>query len=402
MTKKILAISIFIITAGVIMLYPISQKDANANTASPAHNPIEQVMPSQAAKIDVVFVLDTTGSMGGLIQAAKEKIWSIATTLSSAQTAPEIRIGLVAYRDRGDAYVTQVIDLTDDLDSMYAKLMEFQANGGGDGPESVNQALYDAVNKISWSRNDNTYKVVFLVGDAPPHTDYQNDVQYPVTIAQAKQQGIVINTIQCGGQADTQQTWRHIAVLGTGDYFQVGQSGNAVAITSPYDEEIAVLSRELDKTKLYYGDKKVKARQKRKQAATTKLHESLSIASQARRAEFNASKSGKKNFLGEGELANDVSSGRVDLDSIKKDDLPATMQTMPIDEQRKLIGEIVEERKSLKQKLQGLAAKRSRYIGKEVAEKGGLKDSLDIQIYEAVKKQADKKGIKYKAEAPVY
>jgi hypothetical protein len=88
-----------------------------------------------------VFVLDPTGSMGGLIKAAKENIWSIASTMASAQPAPEIKIGLVAYRDRGDDYVTQVIDLSSDLGSMFATLMDFEANGGGDSPESVNKAL---------------------------------------------------------------------------------------------------------------------------------------------------------------------------------------------------------------------------------------------------------------------
>ena len=57
-------------------------------------------------------------------------------------------MGLVAYRDRGDAYVTQVVDLNNDLDAIYAKLMQFRADGGGDSPESVNQALHDAINKI--------------------------------------------------------------------------------------------------------------------------------------------------------------------------------------------------------------------------------------------------------------
>ena len=70
-------------------------------------------MANEQSRIDVVFVLDTTGSMGGLIQAAREKIWSIATTMASAQSAPEIRMGLVAYRDRGDAYVTRVVDLSE-------------------------------------------------------------------------------------------------------------------------------------------------------------------------------------------------------------------------------------------------------------------------------------------------
>ena len=107
-------------------------------------------------------------------------------------------MGLVAFRDRGDAYITRVYDLSNDLDQMYASLMDFRAQGGGDGPESVNQALYDSIYKISWSQDEDVYRVVFLVGDAPPHMDYPDDIKYPATLAEAQRRGIVVNTIQSG------------------------------------------------------------------------------------------------------------------------------------------------------------------------------------------------------------
>ena len=71
-------------------------------------------------EVEVVFCLDTTGSMGGLINAAKQKIWAISNQIASGKPTPRVKIGLVAYRDRGDAYVTKVIDLTEDLDAYLA------------------------------------------------------------------------------------------------------------------------------------------------------------------------------------------------------------------------------------------------------------------------------------------
>src|SRR5262249_42420941 len=136
-------------------------------------------------KIEVVFCLDTTGSMGGLIEGAKEKIWAISNQIASGKPTPDLKIGLVAYRDRGDEYVTKVIDLTDDLDAIYGHLKGFKAVGGGDEPESVNQALHDAVNKIKWSKDKQTLRIIFLVGDAPPHMDYKDDVKYPDTCKRA-------------------------------------------------------------------------------------------------------------------------------------------------------------------------------------------------------------------------
>src|SRR3954453_24101216 len=94
--------------------------------------------PKQSAspkpQVEVVFCLDTTGSMSGLIDAAKQKIWSICNQIVTAKPTPNVKVGLVAYRDRGDAYITKVFDLTEDLDAVHTNLMSFKAEGGGDFP----------------------------------------------------------------------------------------------------------------------------------------------------------------------------------------------------------------------------------------------------------------------------
>src|SRR2546423_1169805 len=87
----------------------------------------EVTKPVKKPQVEVVFCLDTTGSMKGLIQAAKDKIWSISNQIASGKPTPELKVGLVAYRDKGDAYITKVHDLTDDLDAVYANLKTFEA-----------------------------------------------------------------------------------------------------------------------------------------------------------------------------------------------------------------------------------------------------------------------------------
>jgi len=396
---KVLAVALFGLTAASVAFYPMAKAGLTTlpgptarHTAPPGQN--------QHPKIEVVFALDTTGSMGGLIQAAKDNIWSIATTMASAQSAPEISIGLVAYRDRGDAYVTRVVDLSSDLDSVYATLMDFEAAGGGDGPESVNAALYDSIHSISWSQDPDTYKVVFLVGDAPPHMDYPNELKYPATLEVAAARGIVVNSIQCGEYAETTRPWQQIAQLAGGRFFQVDQSGGAVAIATPFDDRIASLSRALDETRLYYGSAEEKDRQQARQLAAEKLHRESSPAAQAKRASFNASKSGDRNFLGDGELVDDVASGRVKLEEIVTTELPEPMQAMSPTEQQDVIETRARQRSELKQKLQALAAERKDYLDTKVSEMGGADSSLDYQIFGAVKEQAGKIGLKYDSDAP--
>jgi Mg-chelatase subunit ChlD len=395
MKTKIMGIALFVLTLGAVVYYP--QLMAKQIPTLP---PVVQQIPTNQPKVDVVFVLDTTGSMSGLIQTAKEKIWSIASTMASAQQTPEIRIGLVGYRDRGDAYVTKVIDLSDDLDSVYSALMDFQADGGGDSPESVNKALYDAVHNMSWSQSENAYQAVFLVGDAPPHMDY-NEIRYPEIIAAAQKKGIVINTIQCGDMPSTISPWTQMASLGQGNFFQVEQAGSAVAYASPFDKEIAELSVRLDDTRLYYGGEKEKLRAEAKIAATDKLHAGASVESRARRGVFNSAAGGRKNMLGENELVDAVISGDVKLDDIEEAHLPAAMVVMAPEEQKAHIEELAVERSQIKSQILQLAADRDEYIAKKVEADGGAKDSLDVLLYEAVKEQAGKAGLEYE-DGPAY
>ena len=340
--------------------------------------------------------------MSGLIQAAKEKIWSIATTMASAEQAPDIRMGLVAFRDRGDTYVTRVLDLSQDLDSMYASLMDLKAQGGGDGPESVNQALYDAINRISWSADDNVYKVAFLIGDAPPHMDYNNDVKFPVTLEMAKRKGIVVNTIQSGQSAHTAPVWKNIAQLGYGEYFQVENSGNAVAVATPFDKKLSDLAASLESTRLYFGDKETQEKQRKKDQATRKIQQEMSAPALARRATFNATASGASNFLGESELVDAISSGRLELDDIDKDDMPASLQAMAPEDAMEVITNQARQREEIKSEIQKLSESRNDYIRDQVAKDGGARESLDEKIYSAVKKQAKTKGLVYENEEARY
>lgn len=395
MKTKLLGLALFLVTVASVAYYP--QLMARNIPAQPIDIP---VVNSDKPKIDVVFVLDTTGSMDGLIETAKEKIWSIATTMSSAQQSPEIRIGLVAFRDRGEEYVTKIVPLSDDLDSVYAALMDFEAAGGGDTPESVNKALYDAVHNMAWSQQEQAYQVIFLIGDAPPHMDY-NEVRYPEIIASANARGIVVNSIQCGEIASTIAPWTQIANLGGGTYFQVGQAGSAVAYATPYDLEIAELSAKLDDTRLYYGEADVKEEMRAKVAATDKLHEGASVASRARRGVYNASESGRTNLLGRNELVAAVASGAIDLNDIEAEALPEAMADMPVEEQKRLVSNLAGKRKDLMAKIKDLSEDRDGYLVKKVEEAGGFEASLDRQLYDAVKKQAKAVGLEYE-DGPAY
>jgi len=356
---------------------------------------------SERPAVEVMFVLDTTGSMGGLIAAAKEKIWSIANTLATAEPAPRIRMGLVGYRDRGDRYVTVFTPLSDDLDAVYTHLMQYRAEGGGDGPESVNQALYEAVTRPEWSCDTRTYRVVFLVGDAPPHMDYQDDVQYKESCRLATEQDIVVNTIQCGNMSGTTPVWRRIAQLAEGAYFQVAQSGSAVLYETPYDDRIAALSAKLDATRIYYGDTQQRAAVEARKREAEAIYDVAAPSAVAKRTIFNASKAGVKNFLGSQELVADVESGRVEIATVAIEKLPEKLQAMSPAERKAYVAERAADRRVLQQKIAALGHQRQAFIEAKVKAEGNGGKSLDAQIYRCIKTQAAAKAIHY-TDGPAY
>jgi hypothetical protein len=353
--------------------------------------------------VEAVFVLDTTGSMSGLLQAAKDRIWSIASTMATAEPQPQLRIGLVAYRDRGDDYVTKVIGLSADLDLVHAELFQLTANGGGDGPEHVNQALHDAVHRIDWSEGQNVYRTVFLVGDAPPHMDYQDDVKYPETLTEAKRRGIHVNALQAGADPSTTKTWTRIARLGDGDFFKVDADGGAVALASPYDAKLAALGAALDKTRIVFGSRDERRAEAEKRAATERLHAATEPDVLARRAEYKAAVDETALADAEADLVTAVASGRVDLDDVEAAELPAPMRAMTPEERTVAVQQQAETRAGLKAEIQALSKQRAAWISARLKEQeGGVEASLDHNIYRAVRSQAADSGLTYGADAAKY
>jgi hypothetical protein len=259
----------------------------------------------------------------------------------------------------------------------------------------LNQGLDDAINKISWSQDANTYRVVFLVGDAPPHMDYQDDVKYPTTVAAAAAKGIVVNTIQCGAMRETVKPWQEIAALGHGRYFTVDQAGSAVAIDTPFDAKMATLSAELDATRLYYGSADEQKAMTGKLEASARLRSAASPAAQARRGEFNASAAGASNFLGGKDLVDDVASGRVELDRVPAAELPPSIAALPRAEQEVVVGGAATKRQDLQRQIAELAKERDAFIKQKLGETGRAAGSLDQKIYDAVREQAAPVGLEY-------
>lgn len=336
----------------------------------------------EAIDAEVVFVLDTTGSMTGLIEGAKQKIWSIAGGIIQ-KTGGKVRIGLIPYRDRGDAYVTRIFPLTNNLDQVYSDLQGFQAVGGGDMPESVNQALYEAVSNIQWSDSKRVMRTIFLVGDCPPHMDYKDDVKYPESCAVAVVKNIVVNTVQCGNQPNTEPIWRDIAKLTNGGYSQIGQSGNMRMVKTPFDDEIQKVNIEVSKTVLPYGSISVQASFKR--LVSDNIGASSYVAASRNAVKAEGMKCSK---LAAPVAGQDLTAEPSLLGKLSVDDLPEVMQKLSPEERQAKLDAAVNRRKELNAQLLDLNHKRMEWLRKSAeTAKPGSDSSFDAEVLKSIENQ---------------
>ena len=160
---------------------------------------LQMQRPSYAnVPLDILFVLDTTGSMGEEIDRLKATIDIINLNLGSLSSKPAVRFGLVLYRDREDEYVTGVVPLTADLAKFQRELAKAEADGGGDDPEDLQAALADAMKKISWDPRG--IRLAFIITDAAPHLDYADQAYTYVDASRdARRKGIKVFSVGTGG-----------------------------------------------------------------------------------------------------------------------------------------------------------------------------------------------------------
>lgn len=149
------------------------------------------------AKLDLVFLVDATGSMGDEIDKLKSSLRSITDEVARLPSRPDLCLGLVAYRDRGDEFFVRSHDLTNDVNAFQGVLNALRAGGGGDEPEAMNEALHEAVHHISW-RGEQATRLVVLVADAPPHLDYGGP-QYDEDMMAALGKGIKLMSVGASG-----------------------------------------------------------------------------------------------------------------------------------------------------------------------------------------------------------
>lgn len=340
-------------------------------------------------RVEVVFVIDTTSSMGPTLDAMRARIFGIWSQILVGQPTPHVKVGVVAFRDKKDLYVTRVTDLSEYPDAVYRTLRDLRADGGGDLPEHVNQGLDDALNKVSWSEDKKgaekkTLRMIFLIGDAEPHMDYDDDVKYSETCKAAAKKGIFINTVVVGTDDAAKKTFLDIAKQGKGFNFVAERNGGDSPPETKLDKRLAEIHTELVKSYLAHGDKEAQEKQQKQWEELAGLKGLEAVDHAVLEGRLGA-------MAGEPDLVDAAHRGRLAVAALPAEQLPAALTGKTGDELDKAVADLWKKREKLYKEAVDLGAKRTAVHRANPQ----AKVSFDGLILQILRSQGAKVGIRY-------
>ena len=368
--------------------------------ATPALSPVVEA-PASAAKplVQIAILLDTSGSMSGLIDQARTELWSIVNEFIFARQKgrqPEVQVALYEYGNNGlsakTGWIRQIVPLTTDLDSVSEKLFALTTNGGN---EYCGWVIREATQNLAWSDSPDDLKVIFIAGNEP---FTQGPVDYRETCKAAITKGIVVNTIHCGTErAGVNGQWKDGAVLADGRHLNIDHNSHVVHIPAPQDAEIAALSTRLNDTYVPYGRTGRAAQERQMEQDSNAIK--ASPQSTIQRAVTKSS----ANYVNTGwDLVDGVRAGQVDLNAVEDEELPENMREMDAKQRRSYVSAKAAERARIQAKIQQLNEQRSRFIAEETKKQQKGPQTLGSAVKEVIREQAAKKNYSFKParEAP--
>lgn len=385
-----------------VSVVPVKEEASSGTAAAPEQAAVKK---EDRAVVQIALLLDTSGSMTGLINQARTYLWKIVNDMTLARQngkLPDIQIALYEYGNDGlsskDAWVRQVLPLTDDLDKVSEELFKLKTNGG---TECCGAVIDRAVKELKWNTEDpNALKLVFIAGNEPFN---QGNVPYAESIARGLAKGITVNTIHCGNAGDRDTAlWKDGAKKGDGSFLNIDHNATPPDPETPYDGELAKLSSSLNGTYLAYGSQEVQAERLSKQEGQDRLVRELSSTAYAGRVKAKANKAAYRN----------TSWDLVDLyerDGAKAlgklngaGQLPRELEGKTPEELEAVVKKKAEERGALQKKVMELDAQRNAWLARWKAQQSvsgnAGPDSLDDAIIQAVRKQASKKQFSFVEE----
>jgi hypothetical protein len=341
--------------------------------------------------VQIAILLDTSGSMEGLIEQAKTQLWKIVNEMALAKkqgVGPKLEVALYEYGKstipESEGYLRMIVPLSEDLDRISEELFKLTTNGGD---EYCGRAIQAAVKGLTWTPSNKELKIIFIAGNEP---FTQGGIDYRQSCKEAISQGIMVNTIFCGDyQTGIQTNWKDGADLADGNYMNIDQNQKIVHIPAPQDTRIVELGQSLNKTYLAYGQAGEAKKERQAAQDQNALGSSPSVMVERAKAKSSAQYSN----VG-WDLVDAEKEGQVKLEDVKDEDLPAEMKKMSKPERRQYLDKMKKQREEIQKDIQKLTAERDKFVAQKKKELTG-DNTLDAVMIKAVREQAEKKSFEF-------
>jgi len=311
--------------------------------------------------VQIGLLLDTSGSMSGLIDQAKDQLWKIVNEVAKANKNNKdvvIEVGLFEYGKSSlpgfEGYLQMLSPLTSDLDKVSEELFKLRTNGG---EEYAGKVILESVNRFVWSDHKDDLKLLIIAGNEP---FTQGTVPYASAIQKARDNEIIVNTIFCGDSMRGRKgRWADGAKLGGGKYFNINHNDKRVYVETPYDDKIIVLGDKLNTTYINYGNR---AQREAKIRNTYQQDSNAKKYSKSSSIERNLMKSKKQYAVSSSDMVSAYMEDSKSVKSIPQSELPDTLKGKSKKEIVQILEEKKEERVNLQKEIRTLEVQRDKYI----------------------------------------
>jgi hypothetical protein len=362
------------------------------NAPKQAFSTVKPAVP----KIQAAILLDVSGSMDGLIEQAKAQLWNMVNTMGRAtcdgSITPQIEIALYEYgrttNDVKAGYVKQINGFISDLDSLSQNLFSLKTNGGD---EYCGQVIFSSLNELKWDASPESYKVIFIAGNE----DFlQGSLHYTRACTEAKNKGVIVNTIYCGDKMQgIREHWNLAGECGNGSYTNINQNAKEPEIPTPYDSIIYALNDKLNGTYIAYGYGG--ASYQKKQAVMDEANASMSRSAGLKRIQSKSNAAVYNNAQWDLVDAKDKG-GDLALEKMDKKELPDSLKNKTTEELKKIVETKSKERSAVNAEIISLNKLRDAYIAAEKAKHATHNHAatLETEVEKIIKEQAKRYKMK--------
>lgn len=394
MKKIIKPIAAYLLSGCLLASCQPQSRSQSTTMSSEESSPKDQVAHSEtsSSKIQLALIIDTSGSMDGLIEQAKNQLWKIVLELAKTKAPngedPRIEIALYHYgNDRLEAssgYVKKLSDLTTELDIISEELFALSTDGGS---EFCGTVIQTSINDLKWSDDPNDLKLIYIAGNEGFD---QGMVNYHEACALANNTQVNVNTIFCGPRTTgIELFWQDGATLGKGTYSFIDSDQKTVHYNTPFDDEITTLNQQLNTTYIAYNH--IGNRKKEKQIAEDMKAQNQGSAFASKRYLSKASKVYKNSTW---DLVDASKEKSFSMEQIDNSALPDSLNQLDQETLKIKIDILSEKRKNIKQKLSDLNIQRSEYIA-SIKKGRDQENPLETAIINGLHQLAQQKGFTF-------